>query len=145
MTLVGFVIAHPHSSSTPAARSAIDVSISVFDLFGTRFAVAAGAANVVRDLCIKIDFLGGQSQAARQGVPGRQEAAAPIANFGNSDEQTFTDTGFTMANPVDIDASAYDFSNQTLFDMALSVDFWGDFDALWPNTEFLPKQWPAPS
>ncbi|KAL3479577.1 fungal-specific transcription factor domain-containing protein [Aspergillus californicus] len=57
MTLVGFVLAFPGSPSTWAARTTIDLSVSVFEHFGNSFAVAVNAATIMRDLSGKIDLL----------------------------------------------------------------------------------------
>jgi hypothetical protein len=62
MTLIGFILAYPHGPSTASARSAVDLSIAVFDIFGRSFSVAANSAVIVRDLSAKIDFLNAQSQ-----------------------------------------------------------------------------------
>ncbi|KAH6668363.1 hypothetical protein B0J14DRAFT_600517 [Halenospora varia] len=142
MTLVGFILTYPQGPSTPAARSAIDLSLLVFDNFGTSFAVANSAARIMRDLCTKIDILTEQAQA-------RQSAADTIlsaTNYGGQGDQALMDNGFSMANinnSMDVDLGLYDLdgSSQQLFDMALTVDFWADFDMLWPNTEPAHEQW----
>ncbi|RDW82837.1 hypothetical protein BP6252_03949 [Coleophoma cylindrospora] len=132
ITLVGFVFTYPQGLSTPLARNAIDLSAAVFDNFGAKFAVAVGAANIVRDLCLKVDFLAMQNQSQR--ASNREEA--PITNYRESHEQVFLDNNSSMANLGNIDAGFYDMtygSNEDLMDVALSVDFWGDLDTLWPN------------
>ncbi|KAL2839044.1 fungal-specific transcription factor domain-containing protein [Aspergillus pseudodeflectus] len=57
MTLVGYVLAFPQTSSSAAAREAIDLSVSVFEHFGNSFAVATNAATIMRDLSRKVDRL----------------------------------------------------------------------------------------
>ncbi|KAI1868944.1 hypothetical protein JX265_006923 [Neoarthrinium moseri] len=57
MTLLGFVLAEPQNDVTPFARKAIDLSAAVFETFGDSFAIAASAANIVRELCAKIDII----------------------------------------------------------------------------------------
>jgi hypothetical protein len=57
MTLVGYVLAFPHSPSAAPAREAIDLSVSVFEHFGNSFAVATNAATIMRDLSRKVDRL----------------------------------------------------------------------------------------
>ncbi|KAL3484131.1 fungal-specific transcription factor domain-containing protein [Aspergillus germanicus] len=57
MTLVGYVLAFPHSPSAAAAREAIDLSVSVFEHFGNSFTVATNAATIMRDLSRKVDRL----------------------------------------------------------------------------------------
>ncbi|RDW76159.1 hypothetical protein BP5796_06980 [Coleophoma crateriformis] len=136
ITLVGFVFTYPQGLSTPLARNAIDLSESVFDNFGAKFAVAVGAANIVRDLSMKVDFLAMQNQSNQRDS---NQEEAPVTNYGHSNEQTSMDNNLSMPNLGNIDAGFYDMSdgsNQDLMDIALSVDFWGDFDTLWPNAGF---------
>jgi hypothetical protein len=140
MTLAGFVLTYPHGPSTLAARSAIDRAVLVFDIFGENFEVAASAAKIVRDLCPKIDFLQEQHRVTGSFPP----TLSGAANFGGLEQQPHANSGFSMTNtnnPVDAETNIYGFegSNQDLFDMALSVDFWADFDMLWPETNSLPE------
>ena len=65
MTLVGIVLAFPHDDSTGAARSTIDLSVAVLEHFGNSFAVAAGAANIMGELCAKVDVLIEQSRGKK--------------------------------------------------------------------------------
>jgi hypothetical protein len=147
MTLIGFVLAYPQGLWTLAARDAIDISLSVLDIFGNSFAVAAGAANIVRDLCKKVNFLTGQKRAKQNDISEIYQAAdkmMPIANFGELDEQTLRDNNFGMEDLMTTDLDFYDVAgglNQNLVDMALAVDFWGDFNTLWPSTAISPEQW----
>lgn len=67
MTLVGFGLAHPHGALTLAVRSTIDLSITVFEIFGNSFAVAASAANIMSELSAKVDMLIEQNQG-KEGV-----------------------------------------------------------------------------
>jgi hypothetical protein len=133
MTLVGFVLTYPQGQLTPAARSAIDLSVSVFDIFGKQSAVTTSAANIVRHLCVKIDYLREQSRA-------KQEAGMVLSqNFVQSDEQTVTDNGASMIDSRNAEWGFYDMNggSNDLFDMALGIDFWGDLDTLWPNMATL--------
>lgn len=57
LTLVGFVLAYPQDILAPTARAALDLSIEVFEKFGDSFAVAASAADIMRDISYKADFL----------------------------------------------------------------------------------------
>jgi hypothetical protein len=133
MTLVGFVHAYPRSASTPPARSAIDLAVSVFDIYGNGFAVAAGAASIVRDLRGKVDFLAKEGQVSYS-VSNFQQTAdvmAPVGNVGESDQPVYTDNDYLVASSVNLDLGAYTADNElNLFDIALSVDFWGDLDIL---------------
>lgn len=144
MTLVGFVLTYPRGPSTHDARAAIDRSILVFDIFGKNFAVAAGAAKIVRDLCPKVDFLRGQSQTSL----GFSDTTLDVANFELLNEQSLVGDTFSMANihnSAGVETGPYiiEGANDNLFNMALSVDFWADFDMLWPSTNPLPENWAA--
>lgn len=130
MTLVGFVLAYPQGTSTPAARSAMDLSIAVFDMFGNNFAVAASAANIIRDLSMKVDLLAEQSWA-------KLNTVCSVGSAGISTDTNSMGKDLSTMNFID---SGFDFdgfdavSNQDTFAMALAVDLWGDHDTLWPNT-----------
>ncbi|KAL5333795.1 fungal-specific transcription factor domain-containing protein [Aspergillus crustosus] len=85
MTLVGFVLAFPNSSSTWPARNSIDLSVSAFEKFGNCFAVANGAATIMRDLGGKIDRLareGIQTGAQHPITPDSSHALTPVGNSG---------------------------------------------------------------
>ncbi|CRG92632.1 putative transcriptional regulatory protein C417,09c [Talaromyces islandicus] len=62
-SMAGFVLAYPLHSLTPVAREALDMGITVFEAFGTHFAIAMSAANVTRGLAAKADFLNGRFQS----------------------------------------------------------------------------------
>lgn len=136
MTLVGFVLAYPLHPSTPAARSAIDTSVLIFDIFGEGFGVAVSAAKIVRDLCPRVDFLGEQSRA-------RQASSDTMstADFGNLDDEHLTNE-YSIADVNSfMDSGFYDTDGSNpdvFFNMAVDVDFWADFDMLWPNADTLP-------
>lgn len=131
MALVGFVLAHPHSASTRAARSTIDLSVAVFDLFGNSFAVAAGAANIMSPLCAKVDLLIEQSQGKEgvaldkmQLVTGHQEVG----------EESFLNGDFTAALTVDGPLSFFDVTAVELTGVLaqsidiFATDMYNDFD-----------------
>ncbi|KAL6228721.1 hypothetical protein BDW75DRAFT_246405 [Aspergillus navahoensis] len=86
MTLVGFVLAFPHSTSTSTARATIDLSVFAFENFGNSFAVAANAATIMRDLSVKIDSLAqrGSKSGDTQNVVVGERA------------QTYSDLGYEL-------------------------------------------------
>jgi hypothetical protein len=131
MTLVGFVLAHPHSASTRAVRSTIDLSVAVFEIFGNSFAVAAGAANIMSELCAKVDLLIEQSQGKEgvaldkmQLVTGHQEVG----------EESFLNGDFTAALTVDGPLSFFDVTAVELTGVLaqsidiFATDMYNDFD-----------------
>ncbi len=131
MTLVGFVLAHPHSASTRAARSTIDLSVAVFEIFGNSFAVAAGAANIMSELCAKVDLLIEQSQGKEgvaldkmQLVTGHQEVG----------EESFLNGDFRAALTVGGPLSFFDVTAVELTGVLaqsidiFATDMYNDFD-----------------
>jgi hypothetical protein len=126
MTLVGFVLAYPHCSSTATARSAIDLSITIFDIFGKSFPVAVNTAVVIRDLSAKIDFLTEQRRAEQNEL-----ATSTVSSTGNVSFEVESVVMDTINDSFDFDA--FNAEQQGVYDMALAVDLWGDFGTLWPE------------
>jgi hypothetical protein len=126
MTLVGFRLAYPQDVSIVAVRNAIHLSIAVFDVFGRSFSIAANAADIIRDLNTKIDFLTEQSCTIQN------ELAETIISTG--------DSSFSAASTaMDAFSEGFDFNSfiakqQDIFDMAMSIDLWNDTGSLWPDT-----------
>lgn len=150
MTLVGFVLAHPQSPSTAAARNAIALSVSVFDIFGASFAVASSAASIVRNLVTKIDFL---AKRAWQ----NQYSSALDSNHNNhhnnnnsnnisKDAANLQPPSITESNTepfamfqAEDGGGALDFGDltvemQDVLQMAFDIDQWSDLSGLWAET-----------
>ncbi|RSL70131.1 hypothetical protein CEP53_001961 [Fusarium sp. AF-6] len=126
MTLVGFVVAYPQHSLTPAARGAIKLAVSSLDRFGTGFEAAAKAAIIVRTLSSNLD-----SVMDRLAVSQSSEV-----NMGNSSTNGNTSIGALPSSHIMNGGSDINPSTTTdvdLFDMALGVDFWAGMDVLWPG------------
>lgn len=139
VTLVGFVLAYPHGVATPAARSAVDLSVAVFDIFAESFAVAGTAAKIIRELGAKVNFLVGT---------GREVQGFPRGNWVPSDAAASSvgpqlDGGLLMGSTVvgtgtPYGALDFDFdgvtgaSIQDVVQMALAVDQWSGVELLWP-------------
>ncbi|SPO01823.1 related to transcriptional activator Mut3p [Cephalotrichum gorgonifer] len=156
VSLVGFVAAYPHDPSTPAARSAIDLSVAVFELFSKSGTVPDGAADIVRKLCAKVDFLAqvaqGPTGALDDGggwpagsTPGHSVAPDGLGDSllaGSSIPGAGTTPEALNFNLDDVTAS----SIQDMFQMAVAVDQWGGLDMLWPPVDMWPEESPvAPS
>jgi hypothetical protein len=129
MTLVGFILTYPQSPSTPPARRALDLCLSIFANYGKSFAVANSAATIMRHLCVKLDFLSEQNR-----ISGIKQSPSLEANL-----ETLIGNGQSVAEMKawnqNFDWGPYDMNmngGENLFDMALDVDFWGDMDTLWP-------------
>jgi hypothetical protein len=164
ITLVGFVLAHPHGASTADARKAMDQSVAVFDIFSESFAVATSAAKIMRDLGAKVDFLQQQQQQQQQaqekatgGSLGEANEAAgqtmmmmmtttPPVNpkvlenvLSMPDISTVSKTWDGTLSRDDLNAA----SMQDVFNMAFAVDEWSDLDSLWPNMDqvVMPEQY----
>ncbi|KUJ15923.1 fungal-specific transcription factor domain-containing protein [Mollisia scopiformis] len=57
LSTIGFILAYPTHDTAIVARKLIEDAISVLELLGNHFAIAASAATVARDLVAKADFL----------------------------------------------------------------------------------------
>jgi hypothetical protein len=110
ITLAGFLLAYPKSSSAIAAQNALRISASVFDIYGKHFSMAPSAANIVRSLIKKIDFLVQDDQTS---PPSPQESLDNGPMFG----------GPTYIAELNID----------WFDQAVSVDLCENLDSFWPS------------
>ncbi|KAJ5767315.1 uncharacterized protein N7511_004931 [Penicillium nucicola] len=135
MTLIGFVIVYRNAPLTAEARSAIDLAVDVFDNFGAKFSVAANAATIMRDLCVKVDLLVKHNQSQRDPLNGLQTI--------------FMDDPMSITEDLSLDSSSISsmrdwnsYTNDlapdlTLFDMAVDLDFWNSLDALYPEADNL--------
>lgn len=140
MTLVGIVLAHPHDDSTGAARSTIDLSVAVLENFGNSFAIAAGAANIVGELCTKIDELMEKSQG-KKGV--RLEKIPMVTGYREVDEDSLMDGNFPALPSMDesldfLNVSGPEFRGvlaQSIDIMA--TDMFDDFDLSGINDGYL--------
>lgn len=133
MALAGFIYTYPQNSLTPAARSAIELAVSVFDIFGSSLPVAVSASTIVRDLTPKLDFLK-QIRDVEQS-PSVPADTAPLLDV-ILDKQSLIGDEIWMTSPVNFDPqySNFDMSDSSLFDAAMGVEFWGDLSELWPNS-----------
>jgi hypothetical protein len=147
LTLIGFVLSHPHGASTAEARKAIDLSVAVFDIFSDSFAVATSAAKIMRDLGAKVDFLKQQAQE-KASLSEANEAAGQMVMSANSkildnvlsmpDISTVSKTWDGALSFDDLNAA----SMQDVFSMAFAVDEWSNLDSLWPNMDqIMPEQY----
>ncbi|KKK21425.1 hypothetical protein P175DRAFT_0559 [Aspergillus ochraceoroseus IBT 24754] len=127
MTLIGFVLAFPQCASTPAARSTIDMTVTVFEHFGHSFAVAVNAAAIMRDLSGKVDLLTQEHLRKNMGAFPTVPVAAdrlPISlpyeetNYDNlshpviewplpSGEETSAEIGGILGHSIDISAETF--------------------------------------
>ncbi|KAN0092389.1 Fungal specific transcription factor domain containing protein [Hyaloscypha variabilis] len=130
MTLVGFILTYPQSPSTPTARSALDLCLSIFANYGKSFAVANSAATITRHLCVKLDFLSEQNRFNEIKSPSLDVNLETLIGNGQSvTEMKAWNQNFDWG-PYGMNVNG----GENLFDMALDVDFWGDMDTLWPVT-----------
>lgn len=140
MTLVGIVLAYPQDDSTGAARSTIDLSVAVLENFGNSFAVAAGAANILGELCAKVDVLIEKSQG-KKGV--RLEKMQLVTNYQEVDEESLMDGNFPALPSTDeslgfFNVTAPEFRGvlaQSIDIMA--TDMYDDFDLSGINEGYL--------
>lgn len=138
MTLVGFVLAYPQGTSTDAARKGINLSVKVFDIFGNSFAVATSAASIVRKLGTTLGLLMQRSVERQTAVEidGEADKMKSTASIGDSNLESLTSNGSTIATPVEWSLVFDDMSTaelQNAFHMAFDVDQWTDLNMLWPS------------
>ncbi|KAF4450473.1 hypothetical protein F53441_6472 [Fusarium austroafricanum] len=123
MTLVGFAVANPQHSITPAVRSAIKDAVSVLDIFARSFDAASKAAVIVRTLHTNIE-----SVMAHLELQSAQMSGVPLNPM--LDKSALGQAGLTDTVANQFDAIGGDFD---LLDMAMNVDFWADLNTLLPN------------
>ncbi|KAI1659347.1 fungal-specific transcription factor domain-containing protein [Daldinia decipiens] len=96
MSLIGYVIAYPQSSTTPEARSAVDLAIGVFDIWKRSIKTAASAAAITRDVIAQADIFIKQTQE-NQDSPQKADET-PLCS--NSWEAT-NDEALADSNPAE--------------------------------------------
>jgi hypothetical protein len=138
MTLVGFVLAYPQSSMTVAARDAITLSVSVFDIFGNSFAVANSAAAIVRNLITKIDFLTKRAWQRQSLSDNHKETVNQIPIPCTQLQPGPYMNNNSIFQPSDGSLDFGDMSlesMQDMFHMAFDIDQWSDLNGLWSQTD----------
>ena len=147
MTLVGIVLAYPHDDSTGVARSTIDISLAVLEIFGNSFAVAAGAANILAELCAKVDVLIEESRGKNGGSGGgdgvRLDTMQLVKSYQEVDDESLVVGNFPALPSMDesldfFDVTAPDFRGvlaQSIDIMA--TDMYDDFDLSGVNDGYL--------
>ena len=130
ITLVGFVVAYPQAPSIAAAKKAIDTSIAVFEIFGESFVIGSKAANTMRSLVTTVDLLRRRQAAAGLYIPSDIQPVVP-------DELRSGMDSFMASEPFDFDGITSG-QMQDIFQVALSIDQWSYFDALWASGNVLP-------
>ena len=132
VTLVGFVLAHPHGPSTGAARSTIDLAVAVLQTFGNSFAVAAGAANIISELRVKIDVLINRKTEGKDAM--MQDTMPLVAGYHEADETNFMNGDFTALPAIDNSLNFFDIDNPELTGVLaqsidnFATDMYSDFD-----------------
>ena len=153
LTMVGFIFANPVCPPTPTARRTMNSAIEVFDIFRNNFAVAASAANVTRDLAIKVDsfldrFRAG-SASAQQTTAANPTSLPTMSMFqsfiNNNNSNNNVNSGtrsFQVDHEGDSAMSQYMFAGATA--ESFPMDSFGDIE--WPfsdtsgvNTEIWPR------
>lgn len=131
MTLVGHVLAYPHDDSTGTARSTIDLAVAVLEHFGNSFAVAAGAANIISELCAKVDVLIEKSRG-KEGV--RLDKTPPVTGYQEIDEESLMDGHFPALLSMDESLGSFNVTVPELRGVLaqsigiMAPDMYDDFD-----------------
>ena len=79
MSIIGFLFGFPVCANAQSARRAMETVLSIFDIFGNNFAVAASAVNVMRDLIAKSDLV---IERFRTGMMPAQRSSASSLSAG---------------------------------------------------------------
>ncbi|KAI0165450.1 fungal-specific transcription factor domain-containing protein [Hypoxylon sp. FL1284] len=102
MSLIGFVIAYPQDASTPAAKSAIDLTADVFEIFGKSLASAASATAISRDLRAQAEMLTKatpneqqQQQQQQELMQKMEESPLTATSWGTSGDETLVSANST--------------------------------------------------
>ncbi|KAM0559852.1 hypothetical protein ACHAPJ_003800 [Fusarium lateritium] len=136
MTLVGFVVANPQHSLTPAARVAIKIAVSVLDMFGASFDAAAKAAVIVRTLHANIESVMTHLDLSPDHLSGGPNGNPLLDKYASGQGE--------LANPESNQFDAIGTSDFDLLDMAMHVDFWADLDMLLPGVSGAATETAAP-
>ncbi|KAI1166727.1 fungal-specific transcription factor domain-containing protein [Nemania serpens] len=143
LTLAGYLFAYPTGSIATPVRESIDFSIVVFEDFGRSFGTSLGAATVMRDLAVKIDFLAEWLRGSNPSAPG--QPIAPSAQDPTPADQLAAETAIVpSATAIVPSANNIPFTQEPFsgpMDMAYSVDNSGDLEMLWPPIGNMPDQW----
>ena len=140
MTLVGILLAYPQDDWTVAARSTIDLSFAVLESFGNSFAVAAGAAKILGELCAKVDVLTEKSQGKKVV---RLEKIQVVTSIQEVDEETPMDGNIPALPSMD---ESLGFFNETAPEFRdvlaqsidiMATDMYDDFDLSGINDDYL--------
>ncbi|KAI1654612.1 fungal-specific transcription factor domain-containing protein [Daldinia decipiens] len=136
MTLVGFVLSHPHDELTPAAREAISVSVNALGIFGNSFSVAASAAELVRELSVTADHMI-MPQLINEGDRLITQEGQPIIMMHQSEQEGTVmgqpDVGFPMFDEDTIAVMQGILADS--MDLAFAVDGYNTTNVLWPNID----------
>ncbi|KAI1410561.1 fungal-specific transcription factor domain-containing protein [Hypoxylon sp. FL1857] len=152
MTLIGFAIAYPQHTSAPAARHAIDLSVTTFEIFARSLPTATSAAAIARDLGSQIDVLTKRTcsspDVTQQKADGMPLSPVSWGVSGSGDGDVTGGDSSTSAQP-ELAADIWGGDTAPMWaesiDMAFSVDT-EDFGMLyWPDmSNDLTVQWTFP-
>ncbi|KAI1761077.1 fungal-specific transcription factor domain-containing protein [Hypoxylon sp. FL1150] len=99
MSLIGFIIAYPHHPSTPAAKSAIDLTSAVFEIFGKSLASAASATAISRDLSAQAEMLTRTIPPEQELMQKVEESPMTATSWGASDETLVSSNPTAVQTP----------------------------------------------
>ncbi|KAI1410619.1 hypothetical protein F5Y13DRAFT_181295 [Hypoxylon sp. FL1857] len=143
ISLVAFTLAYSHDREhRQAAREAINHSIDVLNTFGSSFAVAASAANVVRSLSATVDQIVASHCLPVSNLQITEEEHGPMVHEDQS--VGMTSLGGQPSTALgQMDAVFPDWDSETLatvqgilagsMDMAFAINGYNSTYTLWPN------------
>lgn len=152
LSLIGFSFGYPICSAAPSARKAMNTVKDVLDIFGNNFATAASAANVTRELTMKVDlfmdrFRTGIAPYPQSSTTSRPDTRSfqPFRPLGgdtdNDSGSSIPDLGMQSALAM---APAINQGSLSAMGLNFSTDLFGGSEAMWPDGNgFIADMWPV--
>ena len=136
LTLAGYLFAYPTPVDTArTVRQAIDHAIAVFDIFGSRFAVANSAATVMRDLATKADFIAAKANSDHPEQPPQHMPAGDMVQGVIEPAESREEAILTG------ESNAAAMQPALALDMTLSVESFNNLEMLWPPVDNISDEW----
>ncbi|KAI4252540.1 MAG: hypothetical protein LQ352_004234 [Teloschistes flavicans] len=144
LSLIGYILAYPFTSSTSSARKAIDSAIDVFERFGRNFAIAANAANVTRDLTAKADILThhfGSNMATPASSSSSSTDLRALQTYNGP--QLISNEAYSagLSSQPDTEPTATFSNNSPGMDLAFTIDSFNSFEPMLAGSTNMSNMW----
>ena len=144
LSLVGFILAYPISTSTQSARKSIDRALGTFELLGDNFAIAVSALNVTRSILAKADLLITQFRGSVQ-----KSNASSTSHIDEDPQDLEVDSRIPgdmfssslVSTPiVDFPTSMHDTLSSSL-GLSYTLDSFNDLEAIYTGGTMVSDMW----